>query len=112
MKYLVFDTSSIITLAMNSLLPTIKSLTEAYGGQFIIPPEVKKELIDNPLHSKKYALEAIITLKSIELGYLKVDSRTIRDDLLKLANSIYQSKSKYMTVVHKAECDALALRSR
>ena len=109
MKYLVFDTSSIITLAMNSLLPTIKSLTEAYGGQFIIPPEVKKELIDNPLHSKKYALEAIITLKSIELGYLKVDSKTIRDDLLKLANSIYQSKSKYMTVVHKAECDALAL---
>ena len=99
MNRLVFDTSSLITLAMNSLLPTIKPLYTAFDGEFLIPPEVKKELVDNPLHNKKYSLEAMITLKSIELGYLKVDTQRVREDIQKIANAIFKSRKRYIQIL-------------
>ena len=94
---------------MNALLPTMKPLFQAFGGEFLIPPEVKKELVDNPLNNRKYSLEAMTVMKSIELGYLKVNHQKVRNDLLKLSNSIFKNNKRYITILHKAECDAIAL---
>ena len=40
-KALIFDSSSIISLAMNSLLPELRELKMIFDGDFIITDEVK-----------------------------------------------------------------------
>ena len=54
MKSLVFDSSTIITLAMNNLLSLLKPLKEKFQGEFYIPLSVKEEIIDVPFRSKKF----------------------------------------------------------
>ena len=59
MKVLIFDSSSLISLAMNGLYDELVSLKKIFNGKFIIPKEVKAETIDKPLTIKKFELEAL-----------------------------------------------------
>ena len=60
MKAIVFDSGTIINFAMNGILDILKSLKSEFNGKFIITEAVKEEVIDKPLHIKKFELEALM----------------------------------------------------
>src|SRR3989338_4468124 len=72
MKAIIFDSSTIINLALNNLLWILQPLKEKYKGEFYITESIKKEIIDRPFQIKRFKLEAIQISKEIEKGVLKV----------------------------------------
>jgi len=113
MKSLVFDTSSIISIATNELIPILKLLKEKFIGDFLIPESVKKEVIDYPLTTKKFKLEAIMIMECLNNNYLKlyndpfITKKAI--NLLNIANTIFKAQLDYIKIVDLAEVEALAL---
>src|SRR3989344_7483714 len=84
-KSIVFDTGPIISLATNNLLWILEPLEKAFGGDFIMPPGVRKELIDNPLRSKRFKFEAMQALNLVNTGVLKiVDDSGLNQDIEEL----------------------------
>lgn len=112
MRSLVFDTSSIISLAMNDLLWLLSSMKEKFNGNFYIPSSVKTELVDMPIKTKKFKLEAIMINKVINEGGLEVYPSLNVDDLLIHVNTIYSVDGRPLHIVDKAEVEALALTLR
>ncbi len=109
MKSLVFDTSSIISIVTNDLMWVMKSLKERFNGEFYVPQAVKFELVDKPMKSKMFKLEAIMISKSINDGDLVVYNSLNVDDLLIHANTIYSARGKPIHILDRAEVEALAL---
>ena len=116
MRSLVFDSSSVITLALNNLLWVLKPLRKQFKGEFYIPLAVKKEIIDIPLKSKKFKLEALQVLKVIDDGDLKVydDSKLLHEvkKVMRLVNGIYRTKKKNIKLLHEGEVAALVLAKK
>ena len=81
MKTIVLDSSSIISLATNDLLWLLRDLKNFADVRFLIPENVKKELVDNPLNTKYYKLEAIMINNYISQGLLQVLSSRLHDQL-------------------------------
>jgi predicted nucleic acid-binding protein len=111
MKSLVFDTSTIISIAMNNLLWVLPELKKRFKGEFYIAQAVKEEIIDVPLRGKRYKLEAMQVLSLMGAGDIKVykNSRKRKEELLDLANHIFKSRDTWIKIVHEAECDSLAV---
>lgn len=113
MKCLVFDSSSVITLTMNSLLHLLRDLKEIYGGKLCIPRDVKDEIIDRPLRSKRFKFGALMVEDLVQDGVLdlirseKISNLTNR--LLYLVNHVFQAKGNWIKLLHKGEINALAL---
>lgn len=109
MKYLVFDTSSIITLAMNGLLETLRDLKISFQGDFVIPKGVENELVKVPMKSRKYKLEAMMILKLINDGELIIEYVENTSKVLEIANSIFTVKGRNLHIVDAGEIEALML---
>ena len=109
MKSLVFDTSSVISIVTNDLLWIMKSLKVRFGGEFYIPDSVKLELIDKPLATRIYKLEAIMVSQAIDEGYLVIKEPLNVDDLLLHLNQIYTVKGKPIHILDRGEVEALVL---
>ena len=112
MKALVFDTSSIITLSLNNLLYILPELKQRFSGQFFITEAVRKEIIDNPMHSRKFKLEALQIQQLILDGTIEIYGQSIEkqtQQLLDLSNQIFKTSGNYIKLVDKAEVEALAL---
>src|SRR3989344_4996405 len=113
MNDLVFDTSAIISIATNNLLDILEQLKKRFKGDFLISEAVRKEILDNPLNSKKYKLEAIMISNLIENNIFKIysnintESKTVR--LLELCNNLFIVNGKAMKILDKAEVEALVL---
>lgn len=111
-KKIVFDTGPIITLAINNLLWLLEDLKNSFNGEFYITPKVKEELIDKPIHTKKFRFEAIQLLPLITNGILKIyDSNTLgslSEQILSLSNSSYEAKNNWMKILHPAETEVVA----
>jgi predicted nucleic acid-binding protein len=112
MRTLIFDAGPLITLALNNLLWTLPKLKELYGGQFMIPAGVKEEVIDHPIHTKKYKLEALQILPMVRDRTLELIDRketdTLSRELLTDMNRLYWAKDHPITIVHKGEIEAIA----
>jgi len=108
-KTLVFDSSSLISLALNNLLWILKPLKEIYGGQFIIPDSVKHELVDVPFRTQRFKLEAMVIAKLIEDGVLTRADPIPFTDLSVLCNSVFSVREKSLTLVQEGELEALAV---
>jgi hypothetical protein len=102
-KILIFDASSLISFAMNGLLPELKELKKIFPGKFIIPQEVKQEAIEKPLTIKRFELEALKLKELLDEGILELpESLNIKDeeiarqtkDMLNLANSTFLENGK------------------
>lgn len=110
---IIFDTGPIISLAMNNLLGVLEELKKKYNKDFLISKSVRKELIDRPLHTKKFKFEALQVLKLIKDNVLGVvESKEVEDKavkLLSLANSIFTAYGKNINIVHKAEITGIEL---
>jgi len=113
MKALIFDSSSIITLALNDLLFILKPLKNAFGGEFYVTDSVKHELIDRSLQIKRFKLEALMIKKLIDEGTLKIkkDSKIEKETktILSVANNTFEVDGEGMKVIHEGEASCLSL---
>ncbi len=121
MKYLIFDAGPIISLAMNGMLPVIEKLKEVFPGEFIMTPNVKKEIIDRPMKIKKYKLEAIQVRDMLERGIFKMSTDFIPQDkldkevkrLIKVTNGVLRTTQtgEKINIIHDGEAACLAFAS-
>ncbi len=115
MKSLVFDTGVIISLSSNGLLWLLEPMRKKFKGQFVIPASVKREIIDMPLQSLRFKLEAMQVLSEVAKGNIKLyNGQDISEVnwLLKLANSLFKAKSSYIQIMHPGEIGAIVLAKR
>lgn len=121
MKYLIFDAGPIISLTMNGLLGVLEKLKENFDGEFILTPNVKREVVDRPMKIKKYQWEAIQVRDLIDRGVLKYCSDFISIEKLdretkkisKIANSFLSSSKtgEKIKLIHEGEAACLAFAS-
>tara|TARA_Y100000310_G_C20666913_1_gene808082 strand:+ start:570 stop:1229 length:660 start_codon:yes stop_codon:yes gene_type:complete len=109
MRSLVFDASTIISLAMNNLLWLLKPLRKQFQGEFYISESVKKEIIDRPLKSKRFKLEALQVRNVFEAGDLKVNSDFSMDEIGNLVNTMFKARKRAIKIMHDGEIGALVL---
>lgn len=111
MKCLVFDSSTIISLATNNLLRILRPLREKYGGEFYLPLGVKSEIIDKPLTSKKFKFEAMQILSEVADGTLKLEKESLDEAqrIADLANNIFLLHGNYVKVLHSGETSVIVL---
>jgi hypothetical protein len=112
MRTIVFDAGPVISLATNSLLWLLGNLKERYSGDFLIPKEVEIELVEKPIETKSYKLEALQVNREINKGNLKVVDEekihVIKRELLEIANSCFFARGTPMRLVQEGEMAALA----
>src|SRR3989344_5807979 len=100
MKAIIFDSSTIINLALNNLLWILQPLKEKYKGEFYITESIKKEIIDRPFQIKRFKLEAIQIRREIE-------------ELNMIANRIFiGKKNNYLKIIDEGELTALVLAKK
>lgn len=112
MKAIVFDAGTVISLAINSLLWLLEPLKKKFGGEFYITKAVKYELVDRPIKSKKYKLEAVMIKSLIRKGVIKVyegDLSVKTNRILGFSNKLYSSNQGYLNLVQLGEVESLAL---
>lgn len=113
MKSLVFDTGPIISLITNNLMDVLAELKKKFKGEFIISEQVKWELIDRSLQTKKYKLEGMMISKYINENMLKPYSnfevREKTNEILDLANSSFLIRGRPLILLHRPEVESVAL---
>ncbi len=114
-KTIICDSSALISLADTAFVDVLAELKKVSGADFIISEDVKAECIDHPLRMKSHTLPAIRLQFALNEGILRVaDAAPIRkttDDLLWLANNVYYSGDRPVSVLHRGEAETLALAS-
>jgi len=116
---LIFDSSSLISITMSGLLNELKKLKKNFPGKFIIPEEVKFEIINRPLEIKKFELEALKLNQLLKEGILEmpesigINSKEISNEtkrLLEIANTtFFENKEKGIHLIDLGETACLAL---
>lgn len=113
MKSLVFDTSAVISISANNLLEVLFALKQHFQGEFFVSPAVKKELIDNPLHTRRFELQAVLLADCIAKGYLKFLQHLAVEhkaaELTEVINRIFFISGKPLRIVDVAEVEGLVL---
>jgi len=110
---LIFDTSSIISLATNNLLDALSDLKKMLKGDFLISNSVRKEIIDNPITNKKYKFEAITISNLVQNNIIRIyskvniEQKTIR--VLDVSNNIFSAYDNPIHILDKAEVESLVL---
>ena len=98
---IIFDASTIISLAMNGLLGKIKELKGIFKGNFFITREVKEEVIDRPINVKRFELEALRVKRLLDEGILQLPSaigisdKEVTDKtnkMVEIANDMFESR--------------------
>lgn len=111
-KVIVFDTGPIISLTINNLLWILDGLKQRFQGEFYISPAVYDELINKPLTTRKYKLEALQVLPYITKGTVKVYNNLpimeISRQIEEYANHSFQIDGAWIQIVHKGEVEAVA----
>lgn len=108
-KRVVCDSSALISMSINCMLPVLVELSEKVD--FVIPESVLDEVITVPRDNKKYKLSALRFSALIETDVMSVEkpdaesTREIRD----AANSIFWIKHKPLRILHEGEAEALVL---
>ncbi len=103
---------------MNGLFPEIIGLKKIFKGKFIITSDVKKEVIDKPLTTKRFELEGLklkqlFDNKILELPIsLNVNDKDIlkkTNELLDIANNTFIGRGKEVHIIDSGEASCLAL---
>lgn len=117
-RAIIFDSSTLISFAMNGLLPELKELRKIFKGNFIITNDVKREVIDKPITIKRFELEALklkelLDEKIIEmpscLGIKEEEISKKTEEIKNLANSIFVGRGKEIKLIDSGEASCLAL---
>jgi predicted nucleic acid-binding protein len=118
MKYLIFDAGPIISLTMNGMLPILEKLKEIFHGEFILTPQVKREIVDRPMKIKKYKLEAIRVKDMIDRGVFKISSDFVPNHkldqetkrIIKITNGVLRTAQtgEKIKIIQEGEAACLA----
>lgn len=117
-RVIIFDASTLITIAMNGLLEELKSLKKIFSGKFIIPKEVKYETIERPIKIKRFELEAMKLQNLVEQKVLELpsvlginDSEISKETeiLMSIANTTFEGGGKSIHLIDSGESSCLAL---
>ncbi|UCD20915.1 MAG: hypothetical protein JSW08_04065 [archaeon] len=109
MKALFFDSSSIISLALNDLLYILEPLKKEFKGEFYITPDIKAEVIDYSLNTKRFMLEALMVKKLIDKGILKIYNKKFNfRKFLDMANKTFKADGKFINLLHRGEASCIA----
>ena len=111
-KGIVFDAGPFISMTLSGSLWVLEALKKKYSGNFYITPAVKREIIDQPLTTKKYKFESIRVMPYLANGTVTlVDTDEIikkRDEIQEIANSIFSVSGKSIKILHDGETEAIA----
>jgi len=112
MSSIVFDAGPIISLTLNNLLHILPELKLRYNGDFYITREVYRELIEQPLGTKKYKFEAMQILPYIASGTLKIVEhdgvKAVAAGLEHSANRAFSAERNHIRIVHPADMEVVA----
>jgi len=112
-KALIFDSSTIITLALNNMLDVLQQLKKSFDGNFLITPPVKREIIDAPLNQKRFELEALQISNLLEKGIVEVsDPENLEketDNAMRMGNSVFEANNEKIKILHEGESSCFAL---
>ena len=117
-RAIIFDSGPLISFSMNGITDIVKKLKGVFHGKFLITTEVKKEVIDTPLQIKKFELEALKIKTLLDEGVLELpgffgvkDFEIEKEDneMLRIANSTFNSKGKDINILDHGEASCLAL---
>jgi hypothetical protein len=112
MRSLVFDTGPVISLTLNNLLWILEPLKARFKGDFCITRKVYRELVEQPLETKKYKFEAMQILPLVASGTLRiVESDEIHDRASRLhdtANRCFSAEGSDIRIVHPADMETVA----
>lgn len=113
-KAIVFDTSSIITLALNGLLWVLEDMKKKFKITFYIPEKVVFELIEKPKNILRFKLEILMIKKLLKKKILEIfpSNKQIREEakkIMKETNNLFVAKGKTVKIIHDGEADCLAL---
>lgn len=107
---LVCDSSSLISLCDNGLLWLLKKVGKK--TEIIIPPAVKREIVDDPLATRHFELRAIQMNQAIRENAIVVSDdpriQEITNEITCLANSLLSFKKKTVKILHAGEAEAIA----
>jgi len=113
MTSIVFDASTIISLAMTNTLWILRPLKKKLKGEMYLPEEVKKEVIDRPLHSPRFKLEALQVLSLIADGTFKIykkEKTSAKEEYLSaLVDNMFFARGRYLKVAHAGEIGMIAV---
>lgn len=111
---IVVDSSSLITISDSCIMKIVKNVAEREKISFIIPESVYVESVENPLHIKKYELNAIRIRDAVDEGYLKVAkstpaTREWMERLGKISASIANPNGTQLRLLQWGEAETLGL---
>lgn len=118
MKAIIFDASTLISFTMNGLLPELRELKKIFKGKFLIPVEVRQEVVDKPLGIKRFELEALKVRSLIEDKVLEMPSSVgIKDEeisfrtkeIIEKSNSLFYGSRGPIHLIDSGEAACLAL---
>lgn len=118
MKILIFDASTLISLAMNGLFDELRELKKKFDGKFIITKEVYYEVVERPINVKRFELEALEMKELVKEGVFEmpekigVDNKIISEktkEILDFANSILIAEGQKIHLIDLGEASCLAL---
>lgn len=113
MKSLVFDAGPVISFAINNLLSILEPLKKQFKGNFYIPKRVEIELVQKPLNTKRFKLEALRVMQLISNKTLTVFSdnhvNSLANQLSQLANNSFFAHNHAINILQKGELEAIAL---
>ncbi len=105
----ICDSSSLISLSMNCMLPLVAELSES--ADFIITPTVHDEIITNPEKGGHHRMGPLKFRALFRSGVLKMEKPDRKEvgAILDLANRVYYARHKPLKIIQKGEAEALAL---
>lgn len=109
---IMFDTGPIISLSTNNLLFLIPELKKMHGDDFVIAESVKQELVDKPMHGKKFKFEALQVQRLIQDGVFTVvknpEIYARAKKMLDLANRVFTVRRQPMKILQMGEVETIA----
>jgi hypothetical protein len=117
-RVIIFDSSSIINFTLNGLLTEFRELKRIFKGKFIIPREVKEEIIDKPMQIKRFELEALKIKELIEENILELPNAlgideskisTKTKELMNIANNTFSGRQSPIHIIDSGETACLVL---
>lgn len=118
MKIIIFDSSTIISLAMNGLLDLLAKLKKGFNGKFIITRKVKYESTDRPLEIKKFELGALKVQRLVDekvlespesIGIQQEEIRKKSQEMLRMCNHIFIAQNEFIHLIDEGEASCLVL---
>ena len=117
-KYLIFDSGPIISLTMSGIVSVLEKLKENFDGEFIITPQVRKEIIDSPMKIKKFELEALQVQNLVDKKILKNSDEFVNfnrleketKEIIRIASEVLRvsSTGEHINIIHDGEASCLA----